>query len=250
MELSDSVVGSLLIISIVLSIAAIATGALAIQSQRRVRATYSRFARGRREDVVTLLGMHIDEVQQLQRDVRRQQAYGRQLRALMGRTLSRVGTVRYDAFDDMGGRLSFSIALLDEHGDGSVITAMNGRVQTRTYAKPVEGGTSTHNLSEEEVQAIAQAMDSGRKRTAQAFRAASAPTDSSTDVQQQAPDVDPDTGPNDDTMVPDRHGQDADAASGTAIPSNDARVGNDRVGNERVGNERVGDQPVGGPGQA
>ncbi len=239
MELSDSVVGSLLIISIVLSIAAIATGALAIQSQRRVRATYSRFARGRREDVVTLLGMHIDEVQQLQRDVGRQQAYGRQLRALMGRTLSRVGTVRYDAFDDMGGRLSFSIALLDEHGDGSVITAMNGRVQTRTYAKPVEGGTSTHNLSEEEVQAIAQAMDSGRKRTAQATRGGSAPTESLVDGQQGPPDVDPDTSLNDDTMVPERHGQDTDAGHSQAIPSDDAGVGN----------ERVGDQPVGGPGQ-
>lgn len=175
MELSNGVVGSLLILSIVLSIAAIATGAVAIQAQRRVRATYSRFARGRREDVVTLLGMHIDEVQQLQRDVRRQEAYGRQLRALMRTTLSRVGTVRYDAFDDMGGRLSFSIALLDEHGDGSVITAMNGRVQTRTYAKPVEGGTSSHNLSEEEVEAIAQAMDSGRQRTAQTIRTATVP---------------------------------------------------------------------------
>ncbi|WP_370324582.1 DUF4446 family protein [Euzebya sp.] len=170
MELSPGVVGVLLVVSILLSIGAIAAGVMAIQGERRVRATYSRFARGRREDVVTLLEMHLEEIKALQQEVRRQQAYARQLRSLLARSLSRIGTVRYDAFDDMGGRLSFSIALLDEHGDGSVITAMNGRVQTRTYAKPVTGGTSSHNLSEEEVQAIAQAMESGTVRAAEAVR--------------------------------------------------------------------------------
>ncbi len=170
MELSPGLIGGLLVLSIVLSIAAIVAGVMAVQGERRVRTTYSRFARGRREDVVTLLEMHMDEVQRLQQEVRRQQANGRQLRAMLGRTLSRIGTVRYDAFDDMGGRLSFSIALLDEHGDGSVITAMNGRVQTRTYAKPITGGSSSHNLSEEEVEAIAQAMESGQRRMAEALR--------------------------------------------------------------------------------
>ena len=107
--------------------------------------------------------------------MRRQQTYAQQLRGLVGRTLSRIGTVRYDAFDDMGGRLSFSIALLDEHGDGTVITAMNGRVQTRTYAKPVTGGTSPHNLSEEEVQAIEQAMAAGGRRVQRALQALPGP---------------------------------------------------------------------------
>lgn len=164
MEFSPGTVGTLLIVAILASIGAIGVGVMAIQSERRVRAAYSKFARGRREDVVTLIEMHIDEVQRLQGVVRRQNAQSKQLRALVARTLSRIGTVRYDAFDDMGGRLSFSLALLDEHGDGMVITAMNGRVQTRTYAKPVQGGTSTHNLSEEEVQAIEQAMTAGTRR--------------------------------------------------------------------------------------
>ncbi|MEE8599980.1 DUF4446 family protein [Euzebya tangerina] len=167
MELSPGLVGTLLVVSILLSGAALIAGIMAVQAQRKVTRTYGRFARGRREDVVTLLEMHMDEVKRLQRLVRSQQAYARQLRGVLSRSLSRIGTVRYDAFDDMGGRLSFSIALLDEHGDGSVITAMNGRVQTRTYAKPVTGGSSSHNLSEEEVQAIAQAMDGGARRAAE-----------------------------------------------------------------------------------
>lgn len=177
MEFSPSTIGALLIAAILLSIGAIAAGVMAIQGERRVRATYSRFARGRREDVVTLLEMHMDEVQRLQNEVRKQQAYGRQLRALLARSISRIGTVRYDAFDDMGGRLSFSMALLDEHGDGSVVTAMNGRVQTRTFAKPVISGSSTHNLSEEEVQAIAQAMDEGGRRAAEVIQALPSPAE-------------------------------------------------------------------------
>ena len=74
------------------------------------------------------------------------------------RAIQRFHMVRYDAFDDMGGRLSFSAALLDDHGDGVVVTSINGRTETRTYAKPVQGLTSDHNLSEEEREAIAGAV--------------------------------------------------------------------------------------------
>ena len=69
-----------------------------------------------------------------------------------------VGLVRYDAFEDVGGRLSFSCAMLDEHGTGVVLTSINGRQETRVYAKPVAVGTSTYNLSAEEEEAIRQAM--------------------------------------------------------------------------------------------
>ncbi|MGH2692532.1 MAG: DUF4446 family protein [Actinomycetota bacterium] len=78
------------------------------------------------------------------------------------RTVQRVGLVRYDAFDDMGGHLSFSAALLDGQGNGLVITSINGRQDTRCYAKPVEGWTSNHNLSEEEELAIQRALTSGQ----------------------------------------------------------------------------------------
>jgi hypothetical protein len=69
-----------------------------------------------------------------------------------------VALLRYDAFEDVGGRLSFSCAMLDEHGTGVVLTSINGRQETRVYAKPVAVGTSTYNLSAEEEEAIRQAM--------------------------------------------------------------------------------------------
>lgn len=79
--------------------------------------------------------------------------------------LQKFHMVRYDAFEDMGGRLSFSAALLDDHGDGVVITSINGRTETRTYAKPISNLDSEHNLSEEERAAIEGAI-AGRSRSA------------------------------------------------------------------------------------
>ena len=74
-----------------------------------------------------------------------------------------VGLVRYDAFEDVGGRLSFSCALLDDHGSGVVMTSINGRADTRVYAKPVTEGRSQYNLSLEEEEAIQQALSGPRR---------------------------------------------------------------------------------------
>jgi hypothetical protein len=79
--------------------------------------------------------------------------------------ISHVAVVRYDAFSDMGGRLSFSVALLDDLGDGLVITSINGRTETRTYAKGVKGGASEASLSPEEEQVVGWAMRDVRTRS-------------------------------------------------------------------------------------
>jgi hypothetical protein len=78
-------------------------------------------------------------------------------RADLSDALRHVAVVRYDAFGDMGGRLSFSAALLDDAGDGIILTSINGRSETRTYAKGVKAGESDHSLSPEELQAIGYA---------------------------------------------------------------------------------------------
>jgi hypothetical protein len=84
------------------------------------------------------------------------------LRADLGQALRHVAVVRYDAFGDMGGRLSFSAALLDDAGDGLVLTSINGRSETRTYAKGVKAGSSDQSLSPEETQAIGYATSQTR----------------------------------------------------------------------------------------
>jgi hypothetical protein len=72
--------------------------------------------------------------------------------------LRNVALVRYDAFGEMSGRLSFSLALLDEHGDGVTLSAIAGPGDTRVYAKGVNDGKGEHELSPEEQQAVRAAM--------------------------------------------------------------------------------------------
>lgn len=79
------------------------------------------------------------------------------LRAEGAGALRHLGVVRYDAFGDTGGRLSWSVALLDDRGDGVVLTTIQGRGESRSYAKPIDAGVSSAPLSAEEEQAVGQA---------------------------------------------------------------------------------------------
>jgi hypothetical protein len=72
-------------------------------------------------------------------------------------SVQKVGIVRFNAFRDMGGDLSYAIALLNSQGNGVVISSIYGRDDARTYAKPVKGGKSSYQLSQEEEEAIAKA---------------------------------------------------------------------------------------------
>jgi hypothetical protein len=69
-------------------------------------------------------------------------------------TLQHLVVVRYDAFGDTGGKLSWSMALLDNHGDGVVLTSINSRADARTYAKEIKAFTSESKLSPEEEEAL------------------------------------------------------------------------------------------------
>jgi hypothetical protein len=69
-------------------------------------------------------------------------------------SIQHIGLVRFNPFDDTGSDQSFAIAMLDDRRDGVVISSLHGRSNTRVFAKPVEGGASSHTLSDEETQAI------------------------------------------------------------------------------------------------
>jgi len=79
------------------------------------------------------------------------------LRAEAKGTLRHVGLVRYDAFGDVGGRQSWSLALLDDDGDGVVLTAIHGRSEARSYAKSIAAWSSEQPMSPEEQDAVASA---------------------------------------------------------------------------------------------
>lgn len=76
------------------------------------------------------------------------------LRAEVSDALRHLAVVRYDAFGDMGGHLSWSMALLDDGGNGVVLTSIHGRSDARTYAKNVTDWSCEQQLSPEEEEAI------------------------------------------------------------------------------------------------
>ncbi len=80
-------------------------------------------------------------------------------RGLISETIRHLGIVRFDAFVDVGGRLSFAAALLDDDGNGLVISSISGRSEGRVYAKPIVDRRSEFPLSEEEEEAIRKAFE-------------------------------------------------------------------------------------------
>lgn len=81
-----------------------------------------------------------------------------EIKEAMTYVVSRVATVRYDAFNNMGGQMSFSTAMLNDLGDGIVVTAINGRSETRTYIRNIKNKKCDVEISREEAEAINKAM--------------------------------------------------------------------------------------------
>lgn len=77
--------------------------------------------------------------------------------------IQNCGLVRFQAFQNTGGDLSFALALLDAHGNGVVLSSLFGRDESRVYCKPVEEGKSTYPLSKEEQKAIEIAIGNSGK---------------------------------------------------------------------------------------
>ena len=104
-----------------------------------------------------LLG-HIDETRSVAQENEKLKAENKRIDDLLKRALTRVSVVRFRAFEDMGSDLSYSVALLDSHNNGVVMSSIFGREDSRSYVKPIENGTSTYQLTAEEEQALREAM--------------------------------------------------------------------------------------------
>jgi hypothetical protein len=77
--------------------------------------------------------------------------------------ISHVGLIRYDAFPDVAGSQSFSLAMYDENGDGAILSSIVGRNSCRVYCKPLVSGRSERDLSQEEQRAVRSAAESAAK---------------------------------------------------------------------------------------
>lgn len=146
------------------AVGAAALGALALlvalHAHRRQRVLLRRFRvlwGDGSADVATVLAQQDRRMSEAADRVNELESLVHGLGDTVAQTLQHVAVVRYDAFGDMGGRMSFSAAVLDDRGDGMVLSSIHARGESRTYAKAVLGGRSEVTLTPEEQQALAAA---------------------------------------------------------------------------------------------
>ncbi|MDQ5957958.1 MAG: hypothetical protein QG665_299 [Patescibacteria group bacterium] len=106
------------------------------------------------ESVIVDLGQAVDEI--IDKGKNDDRLFEDIYRRLKG-VLQRCHTIRFNPFADQGGNQSFATAIMDEEGDGVVISSLYSRDKVSVYAKPLKKFASAHELSSEETQAIAEA---------------------------------------------------------------------------------------------
>ena len=117
------------------------------------------------KDLGGVLDAHLNKVFAVSNEVDELTVRTAVAEANLRRSFQRIGLVRFNPFEDTGGNQSFALALLDANGDGVVLSSLHSRTGTRVYAKAVNGGRSETALSDEETQAVRDAMAGGSART-------------------------------------------------------------------------------------
>jgi Protein of unknown function (DUF4446) len=125
-----------------------------VRLRRAVRAYRALVRGGGGGTLADVLESHVGRVEDVRSRLEELDQRHADLQRVSQTSLQHIGLVRFNPFDDTGSDQSFAIALLDDRRDGLVISSLHGRNNTRVFAKPVEGGSSSHTLSDEETQAI------------------------------------------------------------------------------------------------
>ena len=122
---------------------------------------YNHFMQGLGDkDVENLMTSYIEKLEKLNNDVHiSMNKRVNELEKKLPDCLQHIGIVNYNAFDNVGNNMSFSIAAMDERKDGFVLTGIYSRDNSYVYAKEIKNGNPQKELSSEEKEAINKALD-------------------------------------------------------------------------------------------
>lgn len=127
----------------------------------KLKKKYNKFMSGKNaKSLEDTLIKRLDQVDTLMEANKANEKSIKKLFTDMKFTFQKVGLVKYDAFNEMGGKLSFSLALLNQTNDGFVLNAVHSREGCYTYIKEIVDGNSIIVLAEEEQEALKMAMES------------------------------------------------------------------------------------------
>lgn len=125
----------------------------------RLKSSYNTFMKGK--DGKTLeesMKERVEEIESILKVTKQNRMEIKEINKKLDRNYQKVGIVKYDAFNEMGGKLSFVLAMLDGNNSGWVINAMHSREGCYTYVKEILKGESYVELSEEEAEALDKAI--------------------------------------------------------------------------------------------
>lgn len=111
-----------------------------------------------KDDLEGMLIQHVRKVEEIEAVNVRILEENELIRQFIRQTLVRVASVRFRAFEDMGGDLSYAVALLDANNDGVIFSSIFAREDSRSYIKPIKNGSSEYPLSDEEKSVLQEAM--------------------------------------------------------------------------------------------
>ncbi|HEY8868794.1 MAG TPA: DUF4446 family protein [Candidatus Limnocylindrales bacterium] len=150
---------AVVVVLAVLVVVLLVLGVIEYRQRSRLGARLEGLTRGADgSSLEDILSAHLDKVYEVAREVDLLSARTARLEAETPRSLQRVGLVRFNPFEDTGGNQSFVIALLDGNGDGIILSSLHARSGTRIYGKAVNRGKPETTLSDEESQALREAL--------------------------------------------------------------------------------------------
>ncbi len=125
----------------------------------RLKSSYQTFMRGKDgKTLEEVMKEKFAEAESILKFTRQNRQDIKEINRKLITAFCKVGIVKYDAFNEMGGKLSFALAMLDGNNNGWVINAMHSREGCYTYVKEILKGESYVELSEEEAEALDKAM--------------------------------------------------------------------------------------------
>jgi len=127
----------------------------------KIKKNYNKFLMklGNGSNIEENLKKYINKVEEIENKNEEIINYCKRLDNDITKCIQKVGIIRYSAFKDTGSDLSFALALLDENNDGIVLNGIYSREMSNIYAKPINKGESTYNITEEEKEAISKAIE-------------------------------------------------------------------------------------------
>ncbi|EOS72260.1 hypothetical protein C817_05635 [Dorea sp. 5-2] len=125
----------------------------------RLQSSYNVFMRGRNgKTLEEVLKEKFGEVDAIVKVTKQNRSDIKEMSKILEKNFRKTGIVKYDAFNEMGGKLSFAVAMLDNDNSGWILNAMHSREGCYTYIKEIIKGESYIELAEEEAEALDKAI--------------------------------------------------------------------------------------------